>query len=92
MLPWRQEKSAIYQGVSLKNVHLCVAENTGDSVHLVGGVVGEDETAGLIIPNATLIFHFNVVGVDLSSWENIEGAVITSAEEYASPTVMPRPV
>ena len=72
----------------LKDVHHAVAENTGHPVHLVGGVVGEDEAAGLVVANAALVLHLDVVGVDLGPGQHIEGAVVRASEEDASPTVM----
>ena len=36
---------------------MVVAEDTGDLVHLVSGVAGEDEAPRLIVPNTALILH-----------------------------------
>ena len=40
-----------------KDDHLVVAENTGNFVHLVSCIAGENEAPSLIVPNATLILH-----------------------------------
>ena len=72
----------------LKDVHHAVAENARDSIHLVGGVVGEDEAAGLVVADAALVLHLDVVRVDLGPGQHIEGAVVRASEEDASPTVM----
>ena len=72
----------------LKDVHHAVAENARDPIHLVGGVVGEDEAAGLVVADAALVLHLDVVRVDLGPGQHIEGAVVRASEEDASPTVM----
>ena len=56
----------------LKDVHHAVAEDAGNPVHLVGGIVGEDEAAGLVIANAALVLHLDVVRVDLRPGQNVE--------------------
>jgi len=71
---------------------LVVAEDTGDLVHLVSGVAGEDEAPRLIVPNTALILHLDVIGVNLLSWKHIECTVIVSPKEDTSSAVMPRPV
>jgi len=55
----------------------------------VRGVVGEDETARLIISNTAFVLHLDVVGVDLLARQDIEGAVVAPAQEDAAATVMP---
>lgn len=65
MLAGREEKCSINQWISLKDIHLSVAEDTGHPVHLIGGVIGEDEASGLIISYTALILHLDVVGIDL---------------------------
>ena len=72
----------------LKDVHHAVAENARDPIHLVGGIVGEDEAAGLVVADAALVLHLDVVRVDLGPGQHIEGAVVRASEEDASPTVM----
>jgi len=72
VLAWGEEEGAVDQGIPLKDVHHAVAENARDPIHLVGGVVGEDEAAGLVVANAALILHLDVVRVDLRPGQDIE--------------------
>jgi len=65
MLSWREEECSVYKRIPLEDVHHTVAEYTGNPVHLVGGIVGEDEAASLVIANTALVLHLDVVGVDL---------------------------
>jgi len=85
-----EEEGAVNQRIPLKDVHHAVAEDTGYPVHLVGGIVGEDEAAGLVVADAALVLHLDVVRVDLGPGQHIEGAVVRASEEDASPTVMSR--
>ena len=71
-----------------KDVHHGIAEDTGHPVHLVCGIVGEDEASGLIVANAALVLHLDVVRVDLGPGQHVEGAVVVSSQEDAAPTVM----
>jgi len=91
VLAWGEEEGAVDQGIPLKDVHHAVAENARDPIHLVGGIVGEDEAAGLVVADAALVLHLDVVRVDLGPGQHIEGAVVRASEEDASPTVMSRP-
>lgn len=72
----------------LKDVHHAVAEDTGYPVHLVGGIVGEDEAAGLVVADAALVLHLDVVRVDLRPGQHVERAVVGPSEEDASSAVM----
>ena len=56
----------------LKDVHHAVAEDAGYPVHLVGGVVGEDEATGLVIADAAFVLHLDVVRVDLRPGQDVE--------------------
>ena len=71
-----------------KDVHHGIAEDTRHPVHLVCGIVREDEASGLIVANAALVLHLDVVRVDLGPGQHIEGAVVVSSQEDAAPTVM----
>ena len=73
VLPGRNEERSINQWISkswnnstvclspsllpFKDDHLVVAENTGNFVHLVSCIAGENEAPSLIVPNAALILH-----------------------------------
>jgi len=61
MLSWREEECSIYKRIPFEDVHHTVTENAGNSVHLIGGIVGEDEAASFVIANAALVFHLDVV-------------------------------
>lgn len=89
MLSGRYEKRSIDQGIPFKDHHHAVAEHAGDLVHLVGCIVGENETPSFIIPNTALIFHLDVIRVNLLPRKNIECAIIISSEENAPTAVMP---
>ena len=68
--------------------HDASAGNTGHAVHLLRGERRQDEDAGLVVANAALVLHLDVVRVDLGPGQHIEGAVVRASEEDASPTVM----
>ena len=67
-----QKRKEIYFLLPLKDVHHAVAEDAGHPVHLVGGIVGEDEAAGLVVANAALVLHLDVVRVDLRPGQHVE--------------------
>ena len=46
-----------------KDDHLVVAENTGNFVHLVSCIAGENEAPRLIIPNTAFIFHLRLQNI-----------------------------
>ena len=46
-----------------KDDHLVVAENTGNFVHLVSCIAGENEAPRLIVPNTAFIFHLTTFGL-----------------------------
>lgn len=89
MLSRRDKKCSIDQGIPFKDHHHAVAEHAGDPVHLVGCIVGENETTCLIIPNTALVLHLDVVRVNLLPRKNIECTIIISSQENAPTTVMP---
>ena len=43
----------------LKDDHLVVAEDTGDLVHLVSCIAGEDEASRFVITDTAFILHLN---------------------------------
>jgi hypothetical protein len=45
----------------LEYAHHAAAEHTRNPVHLVGSVVGKDETACFVIADAALVLHLDVV-------------------------------
>lgn len=92
MLSRRKEESSVYEWVPLEYVHHAIAEDTGHTVHLVRGVIGENEASSLVISDAAFILHLDVVGVDLGSGQHIEGAVVSPTEKDATSAVMSRPV
>ena len=66
------EKTAKTILLPLKDVHHAVAEDAGHPVHLVGGVVGQDEAPGLVVADAALVLHLDVVRVDLRPGQDVE--------------------
>ena len=66
-----KEKRKIFS-LPLKDVHHAVAEDAGHPVHLVGGVVGQDEAPGLVVADAALVLHLDVVRVDLRPGQHVE--------------------
>ena len=65
-----------------------VAHHTRDLVHLVAGEAGQDEDPGLIVPDAALVLHLDVVRVDLMLGQRIKRAVVHAALEDATSGIM----
>jgi len=84
----RDEECSVNQWIPLKDDHLVVAEDTGDLVHLVSCIAGEDEASRFVITDTAFILHLDVVRVDFLFREDIKSAVIIAPEKYASSTVM----
>jgi len=92
VLPGRNEERSINQWISFKDDHLVVAENTGNFVHLVSCIAGENEAPSLIVPNAALILHLDVIRIYLLSWKHIECTVIVPPKENAASAIVPRAI
>jgi len=90
VLTWREEEGAVDQRIPLKDVHHAVAEDARHPVHLVGGEAGEDEAPGLVVADAALVLHLDVVGVDLGPRQHVERAVVRAAREDTSSAVVAR--
>jgi hypothetical protein len=88
VLSWGNKKRSINQGVPFEDHHHAVAEDAGDPVHLMCCIVGEDETPSFVIPDTALVFHLDVIRVDLLPRKNIECAIIISSQKNATTTVM----
>lgn len=88
MLLGRDKECSVNQRIPFKDDHLVVAEDTGDLVHLVSCIAGEDEASCFIITDTAFILHLDVIRVDFLFRKNIESAVIIAPVKYASSTVM----
>ena len=88
MLSGRQKESAINQGITIVDGKDGIAENAGYFVHFVTGQVGQNEDARLVIANTALVFHFDMVRIDLLLWKYVEGTVVQPSLENAATGIM----
>jgi len=61
VLPWREEECSVDERISVEDVHDVFAEDAGHPVHLVAGVTRQYENPRLVVPDAALVFHLDVV-------------------------------
>ena len=88
MLSGRQKESAINQGIAIVDGKDGVAEHAGYFVHFVAGQIGQNEDTRLIIANTALVFHFDMVRIDLLLWKYVEGTVVQPSLENAATGIM----
>ena len=68
----REKNKSKTHCLPFKDIHHAVAEDARHPVHLVSGVVGEDEAPGLVVADAALVLHLDVVRVDLRPRQDVE--------------------